>query len=422
MKILKSVIIAFLVSGMSLPLFGETEWEISRIRSRKTVSLSDSGNRLSVAVDGNGGSTPLAAQWSFSSPLFRAGGLTRSGFVSFFDNRNLSSEGKRNGVGDTWSTSRSSSLTGIGAFGFGGLGIYAACHNDYFLSGLSLRRELTDRLSVVNAVEWWEGAVLPQSADWYHSETASRENRLLKSIHGWRFRLRTGHDAAVYTSVSAGNLNPAAAALLFVYEYKSPLREFLFKTAWYGNGYLFKIQKPTDRSAVFFVSYREKFGGKGLFRVDYGFELPPVPDLYYIIPFETFAAVRGEYRNSGWRLFAENRFTLTGDKEGNGTLKNRTAAVVSWQGTAARTAVGVTVSGRCTYTAEASVDWKTEARLLVIYRRQSFALKASVEDGPVYICAAETVFRLPECEIRITPEWIWDKNGGKGNLKASVGL
>lgn len=422
MTVAKAALFFFLLTGMSLPLRGETEWEISRARSRTTVSFSDSGNRLSVAVDVNGRQNPLSAEWSFSSSLFRAGGLTRSGFVSFFDNRNLSSEGKRNSVSDTWSSSRSSSLTGIGAFGFGGVGIYAACHNDYLLSGLSLRRELTDRLSVVSAAEWWEGAAPAPQSDWFYRETASRESRLFKSIHGLRFKLRSGHDAAVYASATAGNLNPAAAALLFVYEYKNPLREILLKTAWYGDGYLFKIQKPADRTAVFFISYREKFEKKGLFRIDYGFDLPPVPDLYYIIPFETFATVRGEYRTGGWRLSAENRLTLSGDREGNGTLKNRTAAVVSWQGTASRTAIGVTVSGRCTYTAAASVDWKTEARLLVIYRRQSFSLTASAENGPVYRLGAETVFRLPKCEITVTPQWEQTQHGGRSSLKASVGI
>lgn len=420
---IRSAMIFLLSTGMSLPLFGETEWEMSRTRSRTVVSLSDSGSRLSVAVDGNGGPVPLAAQWSFSSPLFRAGGLTRSGFVSFFDNRNLASEGKRNGVSDIWSVSRTSPLTGIGAFGFDGAGIYAAHHRDYLLGGLSLRREITDRLSFVNAVEWWKGTVPRTSSGWYHSETGSRESRLLKSVHGVRFKLRSGHDTAVYASATAGNLNPASAAFLFVYEYKSPLREFLLKGAWYGDGYLFKIQKPADRTAVLFASYREKFGKKGFFRVDIGFDLPPVPDLYYILPFETFAAVRGEYRNSGWRLTAENRLQLGSDKEGDGFLKNRCAAGLSWQGlVASSAAVGAAATVRYTCTAEAPSAWKTEVSLLVLYRRQSFSLKASAENGPVYRAAAETVFRLPGCEITVTHQWNRTKHGDTSSLKASVGI
>lgn len=412
----------FLLTAAAV-VFGETEWELSRQRSRSTAFFGSGDCRLSVAVDSNGAQQPLSAQWSFSSPLFRAGGITRSGFVSFFDNRNLSSDGKRNGISDTWGTSRTSSLTGIGAFGIGGAGLYAAHHRDYLLTGISLRKEVTDRVSFVNAVEWWEGAAPSPSTDWYYRESASRESSLLKSVHGMRFKLRSGHDAAVYASASAGNLNPASAALLFLYEYKSPLREFLLKSAWYGNDYLFRLQKPADRTAAFFVSYRENFEKKGFIRVHVSFDLPPIPDMFYILPFELTAALKGEFRHRGWRLTAENRRLLNGDKEGNGILKNRAAASLSWQGMSrTKAAVGATISARYTYDTTAADDWKTEARLLVIYRRQSFALKTAVEDGPIYSCGAETVFRLPDCEIKLAPQWKWSKNGGKSDFKATVGF
>lgn len=423
MKIIKSLPILFLSAGICFPLFGETEWEMSNTGSRIIASFSDNGNRLSVAVDSNGGRTPLSAQWSFSSSLFRAGGLTRNGFVSFFDNRILSSEGKRNGVTDIWSSSRSSSLTGIGVFDFYGAGIYAAYHRDYLLGGFSLRREITDRFSVVNAVEWWEGSKPQAQSDWYYGENSSRESRLLKSVHGVRFQLLNGHDAALYVSSTAGNLNPASAALLFVYEYKTPLREFLFKSAWYGDGYLFKIQKPTDRTAVLFASYREKFEKKGFFRIDIGFDLPPVPDLYYIMPFETFATVRGEYRNGGWRLTAENRLHFGSDKEGTGFLKNRCIIGFSWQGLiSSSAALGTAASVRCNYTAEAPSAWKAEARLLIVYRRQNFSFKFSAENDSVYRIGGESVFRIPDCEIRIAPQWEWSRSGGKGSLEASIGI
>ena len=54
----------------------ETRWELSREGSRSVTTRSENGNRLSVAFDFDGNRQPLGAQWSFSSPYFRAGGLT----------------------------------------------------------------------------------------------------------------------------------------------------------------------------------------------------------------------------------------------------------------------------------------------------------------------------------------------------------
>ena len=238
-----------------------------------------------------------------------------------------------------------------------------------------------------------------------------------------RYRTKGGHDAGLYVSSAAGSLNPAAAAVLFIYEYKNPLREILFKSAWYGDGYLFKSGTPSDRNAVFFFSYKENFEKSGYFRFRLGFDLPPVPDLFYILPFETFGEIRGEFRRDGWRLFAENRLTLASDKEGGGTLKNRSYAVVSWQGvTGKQTAVGAAVSARCTYTSGEELDFKAEGKILLLCRRQSFSLAASIEEGRRYVLGGECVFRLPFLTVEIEPQWEWNDGIPGGGVEISFGI
>lgn len=420
---MKKRIILMILFAPLASFASETRWELSREGSRSVTTRSENGNRLSVAFDFDGNRQPLGAQWSFSSPYFRAGGLTRSGFASFFDNRNLSSDGKRNGAPDSWKTGRSSATVGFNATPGGGAGFYAARHPDWLVTGAVHRLEISDRVSAATAVEWYGAETDVVSDDWYFSENSSRESHFLRTVHGLRYRTKNGHDAGLYVSSAAGSLNPASAALLFIYEYKNPLREILFKSAWYGDGYLFKSGTPSDRSAVFFFSYKENFEKSGYFRFRLGFDLPPVPDLFYILPFETFGEIRGEFRRGGWRLFAENRLTLASDKEGSGFLKNRSSAVVSWQGLAGKqTAVGAAVSARCTYTSGEELDFKAEGKFLLLYRRQSFSLVTSIEDGRCYVFGGECVFRLPFLTVEIEPQWEWKEGVPNGGLEMSFGI
>ena len=171
---MKKRIILMILFAPLTSFASETRWELSREGSRSVTTRSENGNRLSVAFDFDGNRQPLGAQWSFSSPYFRAGGLTRSGFVSFFDNRNLSSDGKRNGVPDAWKTGRSSSTVGFNATPGGGAGFYAARHPEWLVTGAVHRLEISDRVSAATAGEWYGGETAVVSDAWYFLETSSR--------------------------------------------------------------------------------------------------------------------------------------------------------------------------------------------------------------------------------------------------------
>lgn len=421
---MKKIFILFLIF-LSLPLLAkEWQWSLNRQRSRLTLREGDASGRISVAAEYNPELT--AAQWSFSSPLFRVGGISRSGFISFFDNRNLSSETKRNNVGDGWVANRSSSTIGLSSLWEGKTsvgGLYAARPTDGLVIGGTFRWQASERLSLLGGGEWWGGAPHQESQSWYYSETKSRDQELLRGVTGFRWKMVGGHDAGVYLSLTASNINPLSAAALFIYEYQSPLREFLFKTSIYGRNYLFKTQNLADRFAVCFFSYKEKFQREGSLRIRLGVEIPPLPDLYYIFPFESSFEIRGEYKKKGWRLFLEDQISYGWDKEGDKNLKNRASATLSWQGLVSpQSAFGITLNGRCTYDLLQSLTYKAELRVLFLHQRQSFALTASVQEKETFTLGGEMTFRFESVNLVLSPKWQWNEGLPSGGLETSLKL